>query len=77
MQCELVNQEAEKFSPSGNSPDLQSAGLTKRVSPRAAKRIIQDGPFAETKEVLGSCVVPPPAPVSTFLRAWGIHEHQT
>jgi len=42
-----------------------------------AKRITHDGPFAETKEALGGCVIPPhPGPVSTFVRDWGIQEHQ-
>jgi tRNA-Thr(GGU) m(6)t(6)A37 methyltransferase TsaA len=50
--------------------------MTNAFSVRAGKRKIHDGPFAETKEVLGGCVIPPPGPVSTFLRRWGIHEHQ-
>jgi len=34
--------------------------MTNAFSVRAGKRKIHDGPFAETKEVLGGCVIPPP-----------------
>jgi tRNA-Thr(GGU) m(6)t(6)A37 methyltransferase TsaA len=48
-----------------------------QVSARAARRIIHDGPFAQTTEALAGGFFPPlPGPVSTFLSAWGIHEHQ-
>jgi hypothetical protein len=50
-------EELQKADPSVSGYELDEAGTAKVVRVRDGERIVTDGPFAETKEVLGGAFV--------------------
>jgi hypothetical protein len=50
-------EELQKADPSVTGYELDEAGTAKVVRVRDGERIVTDGPFAETKEVLGGAFV--------------------